>query len=126
KTDQPYGALFEHEELRGTCRAVIRCSGKMFKHLVMDPDWQTKISWFEERPEFETFTSVLENFNVARLGDFVPPHEAAPIVCIVDSGITPGNPFLRPVTRDELIRSFLNDKQDNPYDEHGHGSAVAS
>ena len=41
-----HGTLFEHEESGGTCRAVIRCTGKMFRHLVEDRSWQTRISWF--------------------------------------------------------------------------------
>jgi CheY-like chemotaxis protein len=57
KRDEPYGALFEHEEIGGTCRAVIRCSGTAFKQLVESPEWQTRIAWFDGRPQFETFIS---------------------------------------------------------------------
>lgn len=126
RRDQPYGALFEHEEIRGTCRAVIRCSGKAFKNLVEDPEWQTRIAWFEARPQFETFIGTYENFNVATLGPIVSPPVTAPTVCIVDSGITVENPFLKPVAREDLFRSFLTDEKDNPYDQNGHGSGVAS
>ena len=126
KRDQPYGALFEHEEIRGTSRAVIRCSGKTFKHLVEAPEWQTRIAWFEGRPQFETFISTYENFNIEKLGPILSPPETAPTVCIVDSGITVENPFLKPVVREELFRSFLTDEKDNPYDQNGHGSGVAS
>jgi len=121
-----HGTLFEHEEIRGTCRAVIRCTGKMFEQLVEDRKWWTRISWFEPRPRFETFHSILEEFSVQDLGDFIPPNANAPIVCIVDTGVTSGNPFLRPVAKDELLRSFLKAKGDNPFDEFGHGSGVAS
>jgi Subtilase family len=121
-----HGTLFEHEEIKGTVRAVIRCTGQMFKKLVEDQDWQTKISWFDARPEFETFHSILQNFKIDDLGDISSPDNSAPIVCIIDSGITIGNPFLRPVTRDFLLRSFLKKAPDNPNDENGHGSGVAS
>jgi len=121
-----HGTLFEHEEIKGTCRAVIRCTGKLFQQLVEDRKWWTRISWFEPRPRFETFHTVLETFSVQDLGDFIPPGKNAPVVCIVDSGVTSGNPFLKPVTKDELLRSFLKAKDDNPFDEFGHGSGVAS
>ena len=126
RSDQPYGTLFEQEEIKGTCRAVIRCSGKTFKHLVEAADWQTRIAWFEARPQFETFISTYENFSVDRLGPILSPPETAPTVCIVDSGITVENPFLKPVAREEMFRSFLEDEKDNPYDQNGHGSGVAS
>jgi hypothetical protein len=126
KRDEPYGALFEHEEIRGTCRAVIRCSGKTFKQLVEAPEWQTRIAWFDGRPQFETFISTYENFNVDNLGPILSPPQTAPTVCIVDTGITAENPFLKPVVREELFRSFLAAEKDNPYDQHGHGSGVAS
>ena len=121
-----HGNMFEHEEIKGTCRAVIRCTGKMFQRLVEDREWQTKIFWFEARPRFETFHTVLENFSVESLEPIKRPAGDAPIVCIVDSGVTAGNPFLEPITRDELLRSFLRKAPDNPYDEYGHGSGVAS
>lgn len=120
------GHIFEQEEIKGTCRAVIKCKGKMFQHLVEDDEWQTKIAWFDARPQFETFTTILNDFNIQKLGPFSSPSESASIVCIVDSGVTVGNPFLQPVVREDLIRSFLSASPDNPYDEHGHGSGVAS
>lgn len=120
------GTLFEHERLRGMLRAVIRCTGELFAHLVEDPAWQTRITWFESRPRFETFHETAENFNVGRLGAISAPPDDAPIVCVVDTGVTAGNPFLKPVTRDDLGRSFLTTDPDNPNDRYGHGSAVAS
>ena len=121
-----HGTLFEQETVHRTVRAVIRCTGQLFKKLVEDDFWQTKIWYFEERPEFETFTSVLRDFNVTNLGKILSPDDSAPTVCIVDSGITIGNPFLRPVTDNSLLHSFLREAPDNPSDEHGHGFAVAS
>ncbi|MEG4501659.1 S8 family peptidase [Microcoleus sp. F10-C6] len=122
------GHLFEHEEIKGTCRAVIRCPGKVFQELVEGQKWQTKIVYFDARPEFETFDQTLKNFQVQNLGEFISPPQDAPMVCIVDSGVTIGNPFLKPVFREDLIRSYLKAEsdKDNPYDECGHGSGVAS
>lgn len=124
--DAGMGALFEHEEIKGTCRAVIRCTGAIFRKLVQDRDWQRRIYWFEARPEFQTFHSIVENFSIDQLGPITSPADDAPVVCIVDSGVTAGNPFLRPVVREELLKSFLRSAPDNPSDEYGHGSGVAS
>lgn len=121
-----HGTLFEHEEIRASCRVVIRCTGKMFQRLVEDRNWQTKISWFEPKPRFETFQSVWNNFRLEDLGAIEPPDEDAPIVCVVDSGLTSGNPFLEKVTRHDLLHSFLKQSPDDPFDGCGHGSGVAS
>ena len=121
-----HGTLFEHEESGGSCRAVIRCTGEMFRQLVEDRQWQRKISWFEPKPRFETFQSVWNDFRVEDLGEIEPPPGDAPVVCVVDSGVTVGNPFLGPVVREDMIRSFLKSDPGNPYDELGHGSGVAS
>ena len=89
------GTLFEHEEIKGTCRAVIRCTGQVFQELVEGKKWQNKIVYFDARPEFETFNQILESFNVENLGEFSSPSQDAPMVCIVDSGVTIGNPFIK-------------------------------
>lgn len=122
------GNLFEQEEIKGTCRAVIRCTGEVFQELVEDRKWQTKIVYFDARPAFETFHQTLRNFSVEKLGEFIIPPSDAPMVCIVDSGVTIENPFLKPVVREDLILSFLRTEsdKDNPNDECGHGSGVAS
>ena len=98
-----HGTLFEHEESSGSCRAVIRATGAMFKRLVEESFWQRRIAWFEPKPRFETFQTVWQNFNFAKLGPITPPPANAATICIVDSGVSPGNPFLSPVTRDDLI-----------------------
>ena len=119
------GNFFEHEEIKGTCRAVIRCQGEILRKLVEDQRWHTKIVYFEERPIFETFHQTLRDFDIKKLGDIISPPQDASIVCIIDSGVTVGNPFLKPVVKENLIQSFLiNDS--NPYDESDHGSGVAS
>ncbi|TWU62303.1 Subtilase family protein [Crateriforma conspicua] len=121
-----HGTLFEHEQSAGICRAVIRCSGPMFKRLVEEDRWQRRISWFEPKPKFETFHSTWHSFNFDKLAEISPPPTDAATVCIIDSGVSPGNPFLQPVTKVDLVKSFLMQDPDAPYDENGHGSGVAS
>jgi hypothetical protein len=121
-----HGTLFEHEERDRICRAVIRCTGRMFQRLVEETEWQRKISWFEPKPQFETFHTIWNNFEFDKLGPTTPPSNDAPVVCIIDSGVTPGNPFLKPVTKTDLLKSFLKHEPDNPNDGNGHGSGVAS
>jgi hypothetical protein len=120
------GHFFEHEITPPVCRAVIRCSGAMFRQLVEDPTWIARIRWIESRPRFQTFHEVLEAFRVQDLAELKSPAADAPIVCVVDSGVTSGNPFLKPVIHPDLSKSFLRQQPANPNDEHGHGSAVAS
>ena len=121
-----HGTLFEHDTRDGICRAVIRATGEMFRRLVEEDRWLRVISWFEPRPQFETFQTVWKEFAFDRLSPIQPPPEGAPTICIVDSGVSAGNPFLQPVTREELLKSFLKHAPDHPYDENGHGSGVAS
>ncbi|HUT02602.1 MAG TPA: S8 family peptidase [bacterium] len=121
-----HGNVFEQEEIKATCRAVIRCTGALFQQLVEGREWQRRIWWFDARPEFETFHSTLREFAMTNLQPCTAPSESAPVVCIVDSGVTRGNPFLKPVVREDLLRSFLTKSPDSPHDEHGHGSGVAS
>lgn len=121
-----HGNYFEHELMLPTCRAVIRCTGAMFKRLVEDPKWIECIRWIESRPRFQTFSEVLESFRFQDLSPISSPSRDAPVVCIIDSGVTAGNPFLEKVVRPNLTKSFLKKQPTNPNDEHGHGSAVAS
>ena len=121
-----HGNFFEHEQIKNTIRAVIRCTGELFRRLVEADEWQTRITWFEERPTFETFRESSEGFSIRDLVEFVSPPADAPTVCVIDTGVTAGNPFLSPVVRNENLRSFLTKDPDNPSDMYGHGSGVAS
>jgi hypothetical protein len=121
-----YGEILEHEEDKGTRRVVLRCSGQVFKSLVEEPRWQRPLYWFDARPEFQRYETVTDGFNVSKLGPINAPDDDAPVVCIVDSGVTAGNPFLKPVTREKLLRSFIEQDPNNPSDGYGHGSGVAS
>lgn len=121
-----HGHLFEHELALPTCCAVIRCTGVMFRTIVESPIWISRIRWIESRPQFQTFHEVWEQFHFDQLAPIPSPEPDAPVICVIDTGVSSGNPFLTPVTRDELLRSYLCAAPDNPSDEFGHGSAVAS
>jgi hypothetical protein len=98
----------------------------MFKRLVEESEWIQRIRSIESRPQFQTFSEVLEAFRFPNLAPISSPAQDAPVVCIVDSGVTSGNAFLSKVVRTKLSKSFLKKKPDNVNDENGHGSAVAS
>jgi len=120
------GAVFEHSDSKGTCRMVIRSSGATFKKLVEEQPWQRKIVFFDSRPKFQTFFETFKNYQATNLGLIGSPAADAPTVCIVDSGVSIGNPFLKPVSKEDLFKSFLKKSPNDPSDEFGHGSGVAS
>lgn len=121
-----HGTVYEFEDIEGSRRVVLRCTGAIFKHLVEDPAWLLAASWFEARPRFQTFFEIEQNFAATGLGEFLPPADAASTVCVVDSGVSIENPFLKAVTKEELLRSWVVGQEDNPFDGHGHGSGIAS
>lgn len=121
-----HGNYFEHELMPPTCRAVIRCSGATFKALVEEPRWIERIRWIESKPKFQTFSEVLQAFRMQDLHPIDSPTADAPVVCIIDSGVNSGNPFLAKVVRDDLSKSFLSKEPDDASDGNGHGSAIAS
>jgi hypothetical protein len=126
KADDYVNQIFEHEDDKGTSRIVVRTTGRLLKRLVEDSEWQTSIVWFDLKPQFETFHATLKNFDVTSLGKFVPPEAYAPTVCVIDSGVTAGNPFIMPVVKEELFRSYLRSAPENVSDEAAHGTGVAS
>jgi hypothetical protein len=121
-----HGRVFEFEDIEGTRRVVLRCSGAVFKSLVESPEWQLAIAWFEERPTFQTFHEIDQQFSIESLGDFVAPDDDASVVCVIDSGATAQNPFLAPAIRRELMNSYVSGQLDDSSDRHGHGSGIAS
>lgn len=120
------GAIFEHTESKGSSRMVVRSSGTIFKKFVEDSSWQRKIVFFDSRPKFQTFSTTLDQFQAKKLGRIASPPNEAPTVCIIDSGISVGNPFLKPVSKETLFKSFLKKAPEDPTDQHGHGSGVGS
>jgi hypothetical protein len=118
------GTIFEHETVGPFIRVMLRTSGKVFKKLVEEPEWQTKIIRFEFAPEFETFHTIITDFSVGKV-QIKEPEESAATICIVDSGVTDKNQFLKPVVKSQLSKSFVKNNN-NPSDEYNHGSGVAS
>lgn len=121
-----HGHVFEHEYFSNLCRVILRSNGRKLKQLVEESNWQTTIAWFDEKPRFETFQAEYEDFNFGELQPIPNIDPDAPAVCMIDSGINTGNPFLRNVSNPEWNKSFLDSKLNDPSDEHGHGSGVAS
>lgn len=121
------GAMHEHDDSQrneGVIRAILSSSGAQFRQLVENPEWQHVISYFDERPKFETFSQRFRNFNIADT-TLVPADPNAPKVCVIDTGVAAGNPLLSPVVDRQLSKSYLQNF--NPLaDPLGHGSGVAS
>lgn len=120
-----HGRIYEAEFSGGSARVCLSATGAAFQKLVEDPEWQIKITSFDARPKFETFHETYENFQFGTLGKLEAPDKNAPAVCIIDSGVSAGNPFLKPVVVKHLLKSYVPGKPD-PSDELGHGSGVAS
>jgi hypothetical protein len=121
------GSIYEHDDNQieeGVVRVVVSSSGVQFKQLVENLEWRCVITCFDERPQFETFHTRYKDFNI---GDttVIPPPENAPKICVIDSGVAAGNPFLAPVVDRELSKSFIADFEPLE-DATGHGSGVAS
>ena len=121
-----HGRIFEHEDIEGTRRVVLQCTGQVFRTLVEAPEWQLAVAWFEERPRFQTFFEIEEQFSADSLGEITAPSLDASIVCVIDSGASVANPFLAPVMRQDLMRSYVLGQENDPSDHHGHGSGMAS
>ncbi|MDR0535195.1 MAG: S8 family peptidase [Puniceicoccales bacterium] len=124
------GTVYEHDDAQkneGVIRVVLASSGEHFRQLVENPEWRRIVTFFDERPKFETFHARLRDFNIADT-TILPPSENAPKICIIDTGVAAGNHFLSPVVDRELSQSFIGKKDEfNALsDANGHGSGVAS
>jgi hypothetical protein len=119
------GAVYEIDYSFDAARASIGVPGAIFRDLVERTEWQRVITFFEARPQFETLSSMTEQLNVSKQEVLSPPNDA-PTVCIIDSGISSGNPYLAKVVKTNLLKSFLPGKENDPSDQYGHGSGVAS
>ncbi len=121
-----HGTLFETDYELPTCRIVLRCTGEMLKRMVEESTWISRIRSIEPRPKFQTFHELKDGFKFEDLVTIPSPDPDAPIVCVIDSGVTIGNPFLQPVVRTDFSKSFLQSDPTDSSDGFGHGSAVAS
>lgn len=119
-----HGHVFEHEDSGRSSQIVLRSTGAKFREFVEEPKWWQKIVFFDARPRFETFTEAFENFQIGDVS-IEPPLQDAETICVVDSGVAALNPFLEPVLRREMSRSFVYGCSPTE-DARGHGSGVAS
>jgi len=118
------GNVFEADVSARSARIVLRSNGATFREFVEDAKWWRKIVFFDARPRFETFSQVLQAFNVGDVSIEGPPPDAETL-CIIDTGVAALNPFLDKVIRRDLSRSFIVGCSPTA-DENGHGSGVAS
>jgi SAM-dependent methyltransferase len=119
-----HGSVFEHDIHGRGARAVLWSTGAKFREFVESPQWWRRITFFDERPRFETFSEVFSNFNIADVTLLDPPDNAETI-CVIDTGVAAGNPFLEPVLNRDDSRSFIGGFSATE-DGCGHGSGVAS
>lgn len=118
------GAIYDIDYEGEGARIMLWSTGSMLKEFVEDPKWILSISYFDLRPKFRTFKETFDQFNVGNVVIERPPNSAETI-CIIDSGVAAGNPFLRPVLRVEESRSWVYGASPME-DAYGHGSGVAS
>lgn len=103
---------------------MVWTTGKKLKEWVEDPHWRRKITRFELRPKFQTMKEVFDAFNVGKV-TIEPPPPDAETICVIDSGVATGNPFLGPMKRRAISRSWVYGA--SPLEDvYGHGSGVAS
>ena len=119
-----HGNVFEADVSGRSARIVLRSSGAKFREFVEDANWWRKIVFFDARPRFETFSQILQAFNVGNVS-IEGPQRDAETLCVIDTGVAALNPFLEKVLRRDLSRSFVFGCSPTA-DENGHGSGVAS
>lgn len=119
-----HGNVFEADVSARSARIVLRSSGAKFCEFVENAKWWRKIVFFDARPKFETFSQVVQAFNVGNVS-IEGPQPDAETVCVIDTGVAALNPFLEPALRRDLSRSFIFGCSPTA-DGNGHGSGVAS
>lgn len=119
-----HGAVYDVDYEGDGARMMLWSTGAMLKEFVEDPKWIPSISYFDLRPKFRTFKETFDQFNVGHVV-IEPPPTSAETICIVDSGVAAGNPFLNPVLRVAESRSWVYGASPIE-DAYGHGSGVAS
>ena len=119
-----HGAVYDSDFQGRGARLVLWSTGDKLREFVESEQWWRKIVFFDARPKFETFSQVLDDFNIANVALLAPP-ENAQNICVIDTGIAAGNPFLEPVLQADISRSFIRGYSPT-VDAVGHGSGVAS
>lgn len=119
-----HGYIYDTDYFGEGAVLMVGTTGKKLQEWVESPQWWQKITRFELRPQFRTIKTVMDNFNVSQVS-ILPPPADAPTICVIDSGVAIGNPFLGPVTRQAESKSWVYGASPVE-DAHAHGSAVAS
>ena len=119
-----HGAVYDSDFQGRGARLVLWSTGDKLREFVESEQWWRKIVFFGARPKFETFSQVLDDFNIANVALLAPP-ENAQNICVIDTGIAAGNPFLEPVLQADISRSFIRGYSPT-VDAVGHGSGVVS
>jgi hypothetical protein len=119
-----HGQVYETDLATDGGKIVLWSTGAKLREFVENPRWWRKIVFFDLRPKFETFSQVLEDFNIAN-SRVLGPEDDAESICVIDTGIAAGNPFLALVLRRDISCSFV-DGVSATEDVNGHGSGVAS
>jgi hypothetical protein len=119
-----HGAVYDADFQGRGARLVVWSTGNRLREFVENEQWWRRIVFFDTRPKFETFSQVLDDFNIADL-TLLAPQENAQNICVIDTGIASGNPFLEPVLQVDMSRSFIHGFSPIA-DAAGHGSGVAS
>jgi Subtilase family len=119
-----HGAIYEFEMQERGARLVLWTTGAKFREFVEAENWWRKIVYFDARPKFETFHQTLRDFNIADIS-ILPPDADSETICVIDTGVAAGNPFLAPILRTDVSRSFIGNFEATE-DANGHGSGVAS
>jgi len=119
-----HGHIYDTDYFGEGAVLMVGTTGKKLREWVEGPEWWQKITRFELRPQFRTIKTVIDDFNISQVS-ILPPPEEAPSICVIDSGVAIGNPFLGPVTRHAESKSWVYGA--SPVEDvHAHGSAVAS
>lgn len=119
--------ILEHEDYFGLSRILVKSSKKTLIQMITDKDYFKQILWFDSCPTPQkTITEIIQDFNISKIEAIKPPHKDAPTVCVIDSGVTAGNPFLKPVISPKIQPKSYITTNSNPNDEANHGTGVAA
>lgn len=119
------GAVYEYRYSRDelTLTVCARVKGSLLKQMLQQPEWSF-IIWFDTLPRFQTVHELVDNFDVT--GKTInPPPPTAPLVCVIDTGVLVTNALIRPAITPQHSKSFVKGSENNPSDEHNHGTGVA-
>ena len=122
----PMSRVLEHEDYYNSSRLLVRSQKLNLIKLIEDKSLLGGIKWFDDTLKSQKpLVDIVRDFNVEDIKEIPSPSSEQPIVCVIDSGITTENPFIKPIIKEEHIKSYITTNT-NPYDEADHGTGVAS